>query len=106
HIVYIHNNAPYPSDPFYLVCSVDVLARQTLYKPLGDPQVFISGFDGGSSGANESNWEKLAADPASVQYPGTLTASAQIQNDGRIKLDLHAVGSGGAQVRPFAMIVE
>jgi hypothetical protein len=105
-VVYIHNNAPFPNDPFYLVSKTDVLARQTLYKPIGDPQVFVSGFDGGSSGSNESNWEKLAADPASVQYPGTLTASATVISDGRIKLELHATGSGNVQVRPFAMIVE
>src|SRR5689334_10292116 len=72
-LVYLHNNISMPSgenDPFYIPCKSDVDARmgKSFYDIIGDPDVFVSGFDAGAGAQNESEWEKLSLDPSSSQY--------------------------------------
>jgi hypothetical protein len=108
-IVYLHNNISTSDDPFYAVSKADVDARMAtnFYNVFADPDVFISGFDGGTSASNESNWEKLAAQPASAAYLGTLSVTATVGPMGKVKVILHAgAPSQSVQVRPFVMLVE
>ena len=108
-MLYIHNNIASNDDPFYASAKADVDARQgaSFYNVSSDPDVFISGFNGGTGQQSESNWEKLAAAPASAAYPGTMTALVSFLPDHRLKIDLQAQSTtGNAQVRPFIMLVE
>jgi hypothetical protein len=104
-LVYIHNNVPSPNDPFYALSKADVNARQNLYNPIGDPEVYIGGYDGGNSSTHVTNWENLSEQPP--QYSGTLTASASIGAGDTLQIDLHASGSSaGVQVKPYIILVE
>jgi hypothetical protein len=105
-IVYIHNKAPDPVDPFAIATGGDAIVRQNFYGVQGDPTVFIKGFNAGTGAQTLDNWKTLAANPAASTYSATLTASVSVTGN-IVTIDLHADGtSGGKQVRPYAMLVE
>src|SRR5437016_1713115 len=94
-IVYFHNLIASFDDPFYKIAKSDVDARMGIYSVQSDPILFVTGFNAGAGGDQLSNWESYTSNPAASNYPASLTATAMIDNTGKLVVTLHASGSSG-----------
>jgi hypothetical protein len=112
-LVYLHNNAPTASDPFYRAAKSSVDMRVDQYGVFGDPTLFIQGTfvvaDGGTFFSKAKQFtQDLASALTSNQPTAHLAMSTSTNADGTFSIKVDVTGSqvSPAGVKLYVMVLE
>ncbi|HET9135332.1 MAG TPA: Omp28-related outer membrane protein [Candidatus Kapabacteria bacterium] len=112
-LIYIHNDAPTPSDPFYFASKSSVDMRGTQYNVFGDPTLFIQGAfvvaDGGTFFSKAKSFtQDVAAALKSNPPTAHLALSSSANSDGTfsIKVDVSGSQISAAGVKLYVDVIE
>ncbi len=106
-LIYYHNDAPFPGDPFYNANVSDVNYRfYTYYAQSGNPFGTVDGIVPQGRMDYFSTWKPLLDEAKTTSLPATIAITPTVNASGQLDVQLHITGSNSSPVKPYVAVLE